>query len=820
MDRTSIRLCLVLTTIVVGCGDDEEPGGFSGLTAPADIRTDSNGVHHIEGDSVADVFYASGYMQAVDRLFQMDQLRLRALGRRAEFEASRLDDDMLMRRLGFGRMGAANETHMIAEHPESHALVVAWTAGVNARVREVLADDGLRPRGFTAEVLDYDPEEWQVSHAYAVAKLIVFNNANLIENEILATLLRNYAPDLDAAFGFYGPLSDAYILPPEERPSTGDGSTRAAISASAPLPIPLDLGEQVARFRARVAPFRPGASNNWAVSGEHTANGRPIIAGDPHQPLRSPSVFHMQHLRTRDGAFDVAGFGFVGTPAIQLGFNAHIAWTGTTTYPDWMDMWAVRLEADAIQMGGESRPIVRREETFVVRGQDPIVESMMDVPGVGVILPRDLAPLPVTDSSSQRIVLGWTGFEPSDEADAFIQMNRATTLEEFEQAVDTMGTGAFNFIAATRDDITFRSSPATPDRGPVGSFPAPYRVLDGDDPASVWTGGLIPLERLPRSRGGERGWIASANNDPYGFTRDGIIEGDEFYFGVFFDPGSRAWRIEQELERLVAAGPVTLEQTKALQLDVHSVLADEMLPFLFEAIDAVDRDDALEPYRERDDLLAMAEQLRTWDREMTRDSRAALIFEAFAGFASKEVLGDELSVLFGPLAEQSPIYVHKWTVEALRRAPEIVQDGNSLAMMRALNATAAALEEFGADDTWGDRHVLRLTNEFGGAYNRGDFAMDGGNGTVNVAQTSVLSGSSLNERFITRGGAIYRMVAEFGEDGRPNVEFAFVGGNGGDPDEPHWDDLMEDWRNGVYRQMYFEEADIAANTVSERRLLN
>lgn len=811
--RMNARACFATLLIACGGSGPGDPNVFDDLDGDVEVRTDSNGMHHITGESLSDVFYASGYVQARDRLFQMDQLRLQALGRRAENDPSRVDDDILMRTFDFAGMGRRNAERMLAEHPESHALMVAWTAGVNTRVREILYEGAPLPYGFSEDVLGYEPEQWRVEHTYAIGKLIVFDNANLLEREVLATIVELIAPEFNDAFGFFGPLVDAYILPPEERPTSGGGGMRRAAIRD-PAPIPPGAAERIARFQRRLDGISPGASNNWAVDGRHTDNGRPLIAGDPHQALRAPSLFHMQHLRTTDGTFDVAGFGFVGTPSIQLGMNAHVVWTGTTNYPDWMDLWNVPVGESSIEFGGETVPVVRREEAFLVRGESPRTQTFVDVPGIGVILPDDLLPFDVVPPG-ESLLLGWTGFSASTEAHEFISMNRAASMEEFEAAVDRMTTGAFNFIAADHDSISYRSSPAVPDRGVPGTFPVPWKVLDGSDPATVWTGALLPLDRLPRSHGGIRGWLVSANNDPYGFVSDGSIEGDEFYFGVFFDPGSRAQRISDELERLIAAGDVTRAQMKTLQTDTHSVLADEMLPFLFAAADALEDDEALAAYRGRSELSDVVALLRDWDRDMDRDSRGALAFEVFAAYLSRGVLLDDLTAtLYEPVYAESPVYVYKWALTALRSVPSLVEQGNHVASYEALEATAAYLASIGRDETWGDRHVLHLTSEFGGRFDLGTFPLPGGNGTVNVAQTQVVREGAVPDVLTTNGGAIYRMVAGFGASGRPEAEFAFVGGNGGDPGGEHWDDLMDDWLEGRYRPLYFEEADIEAATTA------
>src|SRR5690606_29425349 len=98
--------------------------------------------------------------------------------------------------------------------------------------------------------------------------------------------------------------------------------------------------------------------------------------------------------------------------------------------------------------------------------------------------------------------------------------------------------GCFDFVSASAEGISYRSSPVVPRRQDPARHP-PYMILDGSDPAALWTGEVLPPEQMPRSRGEERGFVATANNDPFGFTRDGAIEGDPWYFGVYFDPGTR-----------------------------------------------------------------------------------------------------------------------------------------------------------------------------------------------------------------------------------------------------------------------------------------
>jgi penicillin G amidase len=808
-----LRLALVVLTLASGCRSEALKDHFPGLTEDVTVRRDDFGMVHVEGANEADTYFGSGYVQATDRLFQMEIMRRRAYGRRAEIFPHRAEDDRLMRHFNFRALGAANAARMRKEHPDTHALVVAWTAGVNRRVDELL--EGRAPMPEELVELDFLPERWTVEDAYAIGKLILFNNANQLEYDLLATLLTRFAPGITGALEITQPLEATFALPPEERPAYGASAFSASLT-EAPL-LPPDTSRRLREFSERMAPYRPGASNNWAVDGAFTANGRPMIAGDPHQPLQAPSLFFAQHLRSRDGALDVAGFSFVGTPSVQLGYNRDIVWTATTSYPDWMDLVEVRVEGGDIVIGGERHPYVKRDERVTVRGVPDDLVTVIDVPSIGVILPDDLAPIPVT-GAGRLLLFRWIGFEPTIEAQAFHMLETAHDLDDFAAAVDALELGAFNFVAADAENIRYRSSPRVPDRGTPGTFAPSHLIIDGDDPTSRWSGATLPLDILPRSEGGARGFLVTANNDPFGFTADGHVDGDdEFYFGVWYDPGTRSTRIERELTRLTAQGGITLGDFEALQTDTVSLFAERLLPTLFEAADALESDAALEPYLDDADLAALVELLRAWDMRMDATSREALVFQSWAYELARETIADELSFFFGAMMDASTVYLLKLVALAIERAPELAQEGVRVAAYEALLKTRDYLNEHhggvGGEFAWGDIHGRAFTPVTGEASERAWYSSGGGDGTVDVADGAFLDGGTPVARIDATSGALYRMIATFDEQGLPRVRASFASGPPQGSAFAYPEGTLEAWLNGRYVDLAFTEDEIQARTV-------
>jgi penicillin amidase len=165
-----------------------------------------------------------------------------------------------------------------------------------------------------------------------------------------------------------------------------------------------------------------------------------------------------------------------------------------------------------------------------------------------------------------------------------------------------MEVGTFNWLAADKDGISYHLHTLVPDRGDPSARPMPYMVVDGDDPAYYWTDKWLPASKLPQSHAEQTGYIVTANNDPFGFTADGDVSNDPWYYGAFYDPGYRAARIEKRIKELTGEGKLTVSDMQAVQTDTYSGLADQLLPVLAEVYAKVPSDDALIEFRDRPEL--------------------------------------------------------------------------------------------------------------------------------------------------------------------------------------------------------------------------
>ncbi|EDM74924.1 probable penicillin amidase [Plesiocystis pacifica SIR-1] len=837
----------LLLALSAGCkGDDggnegadsetaDEAGGEPLEPGVVELHVDSHGVHHFVGASDPSVLWASGYVQAETRLVQMLLLRRRALGRQAEVLGfDKRDQDRLSRIFDFARLGARDMERLAQEHPEDFALIEAWIAGVNAYIEAVNSGAVETPLGLGPDDLDLAPEPWTTADVGAIAKLLMFGNSNSLEYEILTTVLFRIDPSLFQDLTLPLPAYPVFTVPPEHvpnglPPSSGPGLLGPGALPPAPDVDPAPTIEGLERLHEVLDEFSVDGSNAWVIAGSNTASGRPMLANDPHQPLTSPALVYAEHLDSKSrgaGSFNAAGFAFAGTPGVQLGHNEAVAWGATTGTADVMDMWSVATDPDAqtVDVGGQTLDYEPREEVIAIAGGEDEVLIIDEVPGYGVLLGDALLEgLGINEAfvagTDRRLLLNWTGFEAGNELHAFFQMGRSADADAFQAAAEQMEVGTFNWMFADAESIGYRSRILVPDRGDPGTMPTPWLMLDGDDPSGLWSGAFLADALTPQSRDPSQGYLLSSNNEPFGFTADGDITNDPFYWGTFFLPGFRAKRADDQLAAIFSAGPMTVADMQALQTDTYSTEADMLVPLLSAAWAEVGSDPALAAYEGREDLANLVAELEAWDRHFARESSASVAFYVFAHELARVSVGDEMSLVFEAILTAAPAFALKFSAltvtEAYPGSPALIDSSVAELALAALDATIAWMDQnAGGSSTAGLRWDEFHITEFASPVESLTWGQVGSAGSVcilNQATAKYLTpAGEVADRFISTDGSMFRSVIEFGEDGRPRMHFNFAPGNGGAPGGPNWGDAVEDWAAGTYVDMPFTLAEIEA----------
>jgi penicillin amidase len=223
---------------------------------------------------------------------------------------------------------------------------------------------------------------------------------------------------------------------------------------------------------------RPG-SNQWAVSGRHTATGLPMAANDPHLALDMPSTFYPIHLTAGDS--DVMGSGFAGVPFVIAGQNRYLAWGATVSPLDVTDVFQEQVVADASSPSGLSTidlgnrewviPVAESYRTNLIGGGVP--DNLVTVPPSGSIPPgtlivprRNNGPIvSLNQAAGIALSVQYTGFSGTREVDTFHTWIRARTLADFQRGRQWFDSGTQNFAYADiHGNIAYFASAEVPVR--------------------------------------------------------------------------------------------------------------------------------------------------------------------------------------------------------------------------------------------------------------------------------------------------------------------------------------------------------------------
>ena len=464
-----------------------------------------------------------------------------------------------------------------------------------------------------------------------------------------------------------------------------------------------------------------------------------VLANDPHLGFTIPNIWYLARIETPEGT--LAGATAPGVPFMVLGHNGSIAWGLTTPYTDTADV-VTHPEVVA----------VRREMLAVRWGDSVDLELRRTRNGV------------VVSDFSDALPEGWAvespAFRDDDRtAQALGRLNEARDWPDFVAALRGFHSPQQNIVYADADG---RIGIVTPGRVPL---------RHGGFDVSAETGwlGLIPFDRLPRRVDPPSGRIVNANNRL-------VDETYPHYLGREWAAPYRALRIEA----LLNAG----ETHAAIQNDTVSLSARELLPYLLSAVPDV--------------------RLQAWDGDMDRRRPEPLIYMAWVREAMRAVFADELGPLFDAWWAYRPLVLRRalldrpaWCDDTGTKAKETCKDRLALAHRRAV---AFLQERYGAETPpWGEVHRARFAHPVAGRIpllrdllDR-EIATSGGPTTLNRGSVKFR-----DERHPFRHGhgAGYRAIYNLHD--LDKSRFIQAVGQSGNPFSPHYDDLMELWRDGDY----------------------
>jgi penicillin amidase len=749
----------------VVAGGAEPAGTLAGLGVKEDVAIlrDVRGIPHVRAHNEHDLFFAEGYLEGSDRLFQLDLYRRLVEGRLSEILgnlALKSDEDARVYDIG------AIATAQLAALPAAErANLAAYADGVNAAMRT-------RPSPPECRVLAYQPEPWtprdSLLTSFATVLALTDSWEDVATRSDVLTALGPAARDA------FFPITD----PAYDRPATGGAS--APVAPLPPLRVRYPDAGSLYVADADAGDLRAGlGSNEFAAGAQATVTHRALLANDPHLELRIPGVWWLVDLEAP--GYHAAGATLAGVPGVVLGHNAHLAWGATNGTVVSARVFRERFRSatsDLYAAGGGWLHAQHRLETFNVRFGRPVERDYL----------RTRHGFVFRDGGTSRLAAGWTA--DLDRRSAFEQFDGLARAGGVAQAMTTLagypGPPQNFALADDHGNAGYVLAGEIPIDDAWG-----LRVLDGATSAAT-TAPNVAFAKLPQASPGPGIVVVTANDRVYG-------AGYPYRLSASFSPPYRAAEIWRDL----AKRPYGVATFSAAQADITSLPERELARA---AVAAAGR----KGVGNDDSLRAELQALRGWDGRFTGDSQAAVYAVALRRAASERLVRYHLPKELGLRylsAEGGGAFVA--VLRMLRERPRgwVPKDDYDAFLVAALRDASAAIERHHLGTaTWSDvgaRIALHPLAGFGLA------AWDGVRfpGLGDAYSPHVQAPANAQS---------FRAVWDVGR--WQNGGMVIPQGESGEPGSPHYRDLAATWLGGELVPLPFDDAAVARATATELEL--
>jgi acyl-homoserine-lactone acylase len=528
-------------------------------------------------------------------------------------------------------------------------------------------------------------------------------------------------------------------------------------------------------------------SNAWAFAPSRTVSGHAILLRNPH--LRWDAGYYEAHI-TVPGVINFYGDFRVGRPLFYNGgFNDSLGWATTNNYPDLDEVYALEVDhepPDHYLFDGGSVPLRREWVTVEFKNGDGLARESREF----LFTPLG----PVIHRSGGKILVFRSA--PDGEyrmAQQFLQMMRATKLEEWKSAMRIRAQASSNFTYADRDGNIFYLWNAT-----IPDLPHPSGEDETATAAShseeVWTR-LVDFDELPRLLNPQGGYLHN-ENDPFHYTNlhHGFDPGD--YPANFPKPRLRL-RSQHALELIADDRKLSLEDVIELKHSMRMLLADRVKEDLIAAVRSS------EPERDVRRAIKVIEQ---WDNTVAATSRGAELFRVwFEGYLVNHELKSGLTREHREDAWQAA-FRHPWDPDEPLTTPRGLSDPD-----RAVEAFRRAVDEMkeehgGWDVAWGEVHRVQQGSV--------DVPVGGCPGHLGCFRVLEFEETESGKRVASRGDA-WVLAVEFSDPPRAYSVLAY--GQSAKEDSPHHADQAELFARNRMKKVAFTEEEIRAQLLRAYR---
>jgi len=522
----------------------------------------------------------------------------------------------------------------------------------------------------------------------------------------------------------------------------------------------------------------PKGSNGMALSGNLTESGNALLLINPHTSFYfRPEI----HVISEEG---LNAYGAVtwGQFFVYQGFSEHNGWMHTSTYVDFIDQFEEdvfkRKNGDIFyRYGKEMRPLETGHVTLKYRDGVGISERVFP------IYRTHHGPITHVNSDGKWVAtkINW---DPVNALQQSFQRTKTKNHTEFREMMDIRTNSSNNTVYADKDGtIAYYHGNFVPKRDSSFDYSRP---VDGSDPRTDWNG-VHEVDEVITITNPAGGWIQNANSTP--FTAAGEYSPKAANYPAYMAPDKENFRGVHAVRLLEEVKDVSMQDLIDLAYNPSLPAFEVLIPSLVSAYDASNGDP---------DLREAVELLRGWDYTSSADS----VPMSLAHFYGMEILQNAKR----PRERMS-------RMELLLHMSEDANGSEQMAHLRA------AMDEMTADYghwemPWGEiNRFQRLTGDIIQPHDDAQPSQPVGMASGRWGALAAYGARQANgtKKLYGYRGNSFVAVVEFGETVKAKTLLA--GGQSGSPSSPHFDDQVEDYIAGRFKDVAYYKADVQARAV-------
>ena len=751
------------------------------LNDEVEVLRDKYGINHIYAKNQQDLFFMQGYLAAKDRLFQFEIWRRQATGTVAEiFGESELKRDIGTRLFKFRGDIKEELNHY---HEDGYEIITAYTEGVNAYIQEMKNHPEELPVEF--ELLDIQPEFW-------TPEVVISRHQGLLGNigqELnIGRAVSRIGEKKVKELLWLHPKDPSLKLDKKIRKEDLDRDILGLYNAyRTPVKYKKEYLQEKYQKKGALASLLPKkvedledvfsiGSNNWAISGNKSFNGSPILANDPHRSIVAPSLRYITHLVAP--GWNVIGGGEPEIPGISIGHNGFGAWGLTVFRTDAEDLYVYEINPKNSKQywhKGEWLDFKEIKETIAVKGNE----------NQEIVLQYSIhGPVTFVDEKRNRayaVKCGWLEVGGSPYL-ASLRMNQSQSWEEFREACSYSHIPGENMVWADKDGtIGWQAVGIAPIRNTHSGL---VPVLG--DGSYEWDG-YLPIKEKPHVVNPSSGFFASANQNvtPASYKQWNAI-------GFSWSDPYRGDRVNSVLSN-ESKNKFTMQDMMDLQVDYHSLPSEKLIKM----IDQTSLDLANKKY---------FEMLLAWNNKLTATSVEAAIYVNW-----ERTIIREFHDKYVPKNVKGLLNIQLFKIiERINKLP--AKERDEFLKNTFITSNKELKSKFGTETSkwlYGQQEYkhIKIKHPLEHIVNDSIYKLvsfktypRGGN-----AYTPGSSGSNLRQS----SGASFRVVIDTKD--WDNSVATNSPGQSGDPNSIFYRNLYEDWANDSFFELHYSKQKVNAN---------